>query len=148
MIIEPLVNIETAHKLKILGFNDICDNCNKGNDRFITFDLVGYCNSMKDVVTRPTQTHVLRWLKDKGFFVSTTLAFLEFDKNAESTEDAEMLFFIKPEVYIIKEVKPNVYSKINIVSEELYTTQTNQSNNQALEDAINIALHIMLNNTK
>ena len=42
---ERLVTLESAKKLKLLGFNELCNNCNKSlNESVITFDLKGFHN--------------------------------------------------------------------------------------------------------
>lgn len=144
---ERLVTLESAKKLKLLGFNELCDNCNKSlNESVITFDLKGFHNSMNGVITRPTQCHVQRWLFKKGYFVSTSFAFKEFDKEAEDCDNAKMLFIIRPEIYKIEEVKPLLFSRtfmnelVDIITANTYT------NEDVLEFAINYVLDEMIKN--
>ncbi len=147
MIQERLVTLESAKKLKELDFNELCDTCNKSqNENAITFDLKGFHNTMKGVITRPTQCHVQRWLFKKGYFVSTSFAFKEFDKEVEDCDNAKMLFIIRPEIYKIEEVKPLLFSR-TFMSESVDTVTGNTyTNEDVLEFAINYVLDEMIKN--
>lgn len=139
---ERIVTLESAKKLKLLGFNELCDNCNKSlNESVITFDLKGFHNSMKGVIARPTQSHVQRWLFKRGYFVSVSFAFKEFDLNAEDVESAKMLHYLVPEVYAISQIYSNLYERIFINTERYDKLKTYED---VLEDAIGLVLDFML----
>lgn len=149
MVQERLITLESAKKLKELGFNELCDNCNKSlNENVITFDLKGFHNTMKGVITRPTQCHVQRWLFKRGYFVSTSFAFKEFDKEAEDCDNAKMLFIIRPEIYNIEEVKPLLFSRTFMCESVDTATANTYTNEDVLEDAIKIVLDLMLEKEK
>lgn len=142
MIVERLVSFDTAKKLKNLGFMELCDNCNKSLDEnIITFDLRGFHNGLKDTIVRPTQTHMQRWLFKRGYFVSTSFAFKEFDKEAEDAGSAKLLHFLIPEIYFMNEVHPYLYDR-SFIHDKMYTQL--KSNEDVLEDAINIVLDILI----
>lgn len=148
---ERLVSLETAKKLKELRFNELCDNCSKDcHDHIITFDLKGFHNLMPGITARPTQCHVQRWLLKKGYFVSTTFVFKEFDKNAEDCDNAKMLFIIAPEILKIKETSIcNIYENSRLTESDIDNMDNYnelKSNEDVLEDAINIVLDILLKN--
>jgi len=145
MLQEKLVSLESSKKLKKLGFNELCDNCNNSsNENIIVFDLKGFYNTMKDIITRPTQCHVQRWLFKQGYFVSTSFSFKEFDKDAKDCDNAKMLFVIRPEIYTFKETKPFLFDRSFMSDLSDIILPDAYSNEEVLGIAIDYAIDKMI----
>ena len=62
----------------------------------MSFSLVGYVNSMKDVdVVRPTQYSVQRWLLNNNYFVSVNFSYHEVLSERDLTNLNVFLFCIR-----------------------------------------------------